>query len=158
MKILVIYDSAFGNTEIVAKAIAGVGSQVGSIKLLLVGEVTATDLRSVDVLIVGSPTQGGMPTKATQEYLHALASKSLVGIKIAAFDTRFAISEHGIGLKVLMRTIGFAAPRIATILKQKGGEQVVKPEGFLVDNKEGPLKDGEIERAESWTQGILQSV
>lgn len=158
MKILVIYDSAFGNTEIVAKAIAGVGSQSGGIKLLLVGEVKVTDLRAVDVLVVGSPTQGGMPTKVMQEYLHGLAPKSLVGIKVAAFDTRFAISEHGTGLKVLMRTIGFAAPRIATILKQKGGEQVVKPEGFLVDNKEGPLKDGEIERAEAWMQDILQAI
>lgn len=74
----------------------------------------------------------------------------LKDVDVAAFDTRFAAENHRIGLRILMYVIRYAAERIAKTLVNKGGKLVVKPKGFIVENKEGPLKQGERERAKAW--------
>ena len=127
------------------------------VKLLLVGEMVPADLQPIDLLVVGSPTQGGRPTKALQAYIGRFSSKALSGVRVAAFDTRFTSTDHGIRLRLLMRTIGFAAPRIAASLRAKSGELATEPEGFFVANKEGPLKPGELERASIWIKKIIKS-
>jgi hypothetical protein len=50
--------------------------------------------------------------------------------------------------------VGVAAPRIATALQGKGGRLATVPEGFTVTGKEGPLKEGEMERAIAWGKEI----
>ena len=74
------------------------------------------------------------------------------GIDAAAFDTRIPTSEVGTGLRLLMKMGGYAAGRIAEALKKKGGHLAVPPEGFFVKDKEGPLKEEELERAASWAE------
>ena len=69
------------------------------------------------------------------------------GKSVAAFDTRFELESQGVGLRLLMSVIRYAAPRLAKALEKKGGKLVAEPEGFIVENKEGPLKEGELERA-----------
>lgn len=155
MKILAIYDSAYGNTQRIADTINEAVYNPHVSKLVHINQVTLSDMQGIDMLIIGSPTQGGMATKPVQEFIASMPKGSLNGVDVAAFDTRYALSEHGIGLKVLMKTIGFGAPRILTGLVAKGGKSITKPEGFLVENKEGPLKDGEIERAEAWIGEII---
>ena len=53
-----------------------------------------------------------------------------------------------------MSVIRYAAPRLAKELEKKGGKLVAEPEGFIVENKEGPLKQGEIERATKWASQL----
>jgi len=153
MKVLIIYDSVFGNTENIAKSIGGAIS-AGDVKVLRIGEVNSSELESVDFLIVGSPTQGFRPTKSVQTFIESISGDTLKGIDVAAFDTRIPASDVGTGLRLLMKMGGYAAPRIASALKKKGGNLVVPPEGFFVKDKEGPLKEGELERAASWAKGI----
>ena len=153
MKTLVVYDSLYGNTEKVAQAS---GKTTGG-DVKFVGEVAPSELKGLDLLIVGSPTHGGRSKPTTQEFLDKIPANSLKGISVAAFDTRFEKSGHGIGLRLLMTVINFAAPKIATTLKKKGGNLVVPPEGFIVEGKEGPLKDGELERAKEWAKGISEN-
>lgn len=50
-----------------------------------------------------------------------------------------------------------AAGRIATILEYKGCYLAMEPEGFIVEDSEGPLKKGELERAATWARGIPES-
>lgn len=116
------------------------------------GEVSLSDLESLDLLIVGSPTQGGRPTISLQEFIKKIPESALKGVKVATFDTR--IEAKGAGLRFLTKVLGYAAPRIADSLKSKGGNLVVPPEGFIVEQKEGPLKKGELERATQWSDGI----
>lgn len=158
VNVLVVYDSAYGNTEKIAKAITHTVNQSDDIKLALVSAVKPTALKSIDLLIVGSPTQNGKPTQAIQDYLNNLSSDALAGIRVAAFDTRYAIDEHGVSLQLFMKTVGFAATRIAANLRAKGGELVSEPVGFIVGEKEGPLKDEEFERASTWIQKITKTL
>jgi len=50
------------------------------------------------------------------------------------------------------KTIGYTAPQIANVLKEKGGKLVIASEGFIVKDKEGPLSPGELSRAKSWAK------
>src|SRR5687767_7698808 len=118
MKSLVLYDSTYGNTEALARAM---GEALGDARASAIGDVVASDLRELDLLIVGSPTQGGRPTAALTRLLDSIPAKGLDGTRVAAFDTRFAAKDHGFGLRLLMKVIGFAAPRIARVLQAKGG-------------------------------------
>jgi len=149
MKALIVYDSIYGNTEKIARAIAEAITPPDEVKLLRAGEANPSELASIDLLIVGSPTHGGRPTPEVQEFLNKVPKFTLQGINVAAFDTRVASK--------LARVFGYAAGRIAGHLKRKGGVLIASPEGFFVTGTKGPLKEGELERAAAWVKGILES-
>jgi flavodoxin len=147
MRTLVVYDSVYGNTEKIARAI---GDAIpGEVKVLRAGQVDAPELKDLDLLIVGAPTQGGRPTKAIQAFLGQGPMLSLGGARVAAFDTRLTAKW--------VRIFGYAAPKIADRLKQQGGTVIGSPEGFFVNGKEGPLVEGEAERASAWAKRIVES-
>ncbi len=80
----------------------------------------------------------------------------MICLKFAVFDTRILPDEQNIALSLLMKIIGFAAPKMAESLKTKGGKIVIPLEGFVVEGKEGPLKDGEIERSKLWARHVFE--
>jgi len=149
MKALIVYDSVYGNTEKIARSIAVALTSSGEVKVLRAGEVNTSEFESVDLLVVGSPTQGGKPTLAIQEFLSKIPANALKNVSVTSFDTRVKI--------FVARLFGYAAGRIATSLKDKGGRLAALPEGFIVKGREGPLKEGELERAAVWAKGILKN-
>jgi flavodoxin len=158
MKVMVIYDSAYGNTAQIAQAISNVLAVSEDVELHQINEVKPEQLADLDVLIVGSPTQKARPTPATSDFLDSIAKNGLKGIKVAAFDTRFSkekIDSLGFVVSKLLPVFGFAAKPISDSLKKKGGKLVIPPEGFYVSEAEGPLMEGELERAADWAQQIL---
>jgi len=149
MKVLIVYDTLYGNTEKIARAIAAAITPSNDVKVVRVSEVAPSELGSIDLLMVGSPTQNTGSTKAIQEFLSKIPANSLKNIGVAAFDTRYS--------GILVGIFGFAAGKIADSLKRNGGTLIASPEGFFVEGKEGPLKQGEVERAAGWAKGILES-
>ncbi len=152
MKTLIIYDSLYGNTGKVAQAVAK--GLVGEVKILRVSETSAADLRSADVLIVGSPTHGGRPSQAMQQFLNAIPAHALGNVRAAAFDTGMPMDNKQGFIRFIVKFFGYASKRLASILKSKGAI-IVAAETFFVLGKEGPLKQGELERAAAWAQGII---
>jgi len=153
MSALIVYDSIFGNTEKMAHAVA---AALGA-KVLRVSEASAKEMNGVNLLIAASPTRGFRPTPAMAEWLNALPSGSLKGMRITAFDTR--ISPEAIKssiLRAMTKRFGYAADPIVSALIKKGGTQAVPSEGFFVEASEGPLRDGEIQRAAVWAKSILE--
>lgn len=146
MKTLIVFDSIHGNTERVA---AAVGDVIGAeVHLVRVSKVTSSDLRSVDLFIVGSPTHGGRPTQSVQGFLNGLQGP--VGdMRAAVFDTRMPAKW--------VRIFGYAAPRMAGALRDKGWSLIEPVEGFFVNGREGPLKDGEMQRAAAWAKAVAES-
>jgi len=146
MKTLVVYDSTYGNTEMVAKAIStAIG---GDVKVVRAGQAGSADLGTIGLLIVGSPTLGGRPSPAVQDFLAGVSESAIRGVSVAAFDTRYSSKFVGV--------FGFAADKIGTGLKAKGGTLILPPEGFIVKGKKGPLKEGELERAAGWAGAIVK--
>ena len=147
MKILVIYDSVFGNTEKIAQSIAAaLGTQA-----VPVSQVDVAQLTGLDLLVVGSPTRKFSPTEGISQLLNGLPKNHLAGARVAAFDTR--IDLETIDSKVFRFVVdkgGYAASAIAKSLEKKGGLLAAQGEGFYVTGEQGPLKDGELQRAADW--------
>jgi flavodoxin len=156
MKVLIIYDSFFGNTEQIAQAIGNaLGSQEDA-EILRVSDVKPEQLTGLKLLIVGSPTRGFRPTPAITNLLKSIPKNGLKGVKVAAFDTRISVDDLGSSILTFMvKMFGYAAKPIADRLKKKGGELTIPPEGFIVEGTEGPLREGELERAADWARQIM---
>jgi flavodoxin len=160
MKAMIVYDSFFGNTEKIAQAIAqAIGKALGSpeeVEALRVGQVSPGRWAGMTLLIVGSPTRAFSATPATRKFLGSIPKGGLQGIKVAAFDTRIAVEDVDSRiLPPLVKLFGYAAEPIAKRLLKKGGELALPAEGFFVEGSEGPLKEGELERAADWARQIL---
>jgi len=151
MKTLIVYDSVYGNTEKIARAMAEAITPSGEAKVMRAGEANPSELESFDLLIMGSPTHAGRPTPAVQEFLNKVTQQSLKDVKAAAFDTSTRVASK------FAKIFGYASGRIANNLKKKGGVLIASPEGFFVTGREGPLKEGELERAAAWVKRILES-
>lgn len=148
MKSLIIFDSVFGNTEKVARAM---GEALGeSAHVLKVNEADAAQLADIDLLIIGSPTRGFRPTEAITSFLKNLPDNSLKSISAAAFDTR--IPPESIDSRVLRSMVvfgGYADKKINQLLMKKGAS-LLPSAGFFVNASEGPLAEGEVQRAMDW--------
>ena len=149
MNVLIIYDTVFGNTEQIARAIGNALGSQEDVEIVRVSNVKPEQLAGLELLIVGSPTHGGKPTPAIQDFLKNSSEPAIRDINVAAFDTGFSTR--------LVWIFGYAAGRIADSLKRNGGTLIAPPEGFFVKGKKGPLKEGELERAASWAKVIVKS-
>lgn len=158
MKVLIVYDSVFGNTEQVARAISKALGSTASAETLRVGDVKPEHLSGLGLLIVGSPTRGFRPTKPITGFLNGIPTDGLKGVKVAAFDTRISTADvRSRFLNVMVKLFGYAAKPIADGLEKKGGLLAAPPEGFFVKDTEGPLKEGELERAAAWAKRLVKT-
>jgi flavodoxin len=156
MKTLIIYDSAYGNTEQIAQAIGVVLGSQAEVETILVSKAKPEQLAGLDLLIVGAPTQRFRTTEAMTGFLKSIPADGLKGVRVAAFDTRLSLNDiESSAFRFIIKTGGFAAKYIADRLKKCGGDLILPPEGFLVKDMEGPLLDGELERAADWAKRIL---
>ncbi len=144
MKAMVIYDSMFGNTEQIARAIGNALATAGEVEVVRIDAVE-TIPAGLDLLVAGGPTQGHGVDRAEKAFLDHLPADSVRDLPVAAFDTRLRWPEM---------LSGSAAKGIAKRLEQKGARLVVEPESFFVEGKDGPLGEGELERAAAWARQV----
>jgi hypothetical protein len=91
-------------------------------------------------------------------FLKRIPDKGLQGVKVAAFDTRFTeddIKKVRI-LAFFVHLFGYAAGPMAERLLRKGGSLALPAEAFYVADTEGPLLDGELERAKEWARSLVK--
>jgi len=164
MKALVMYESMFGNSELVARA---VGEGLAQRMETIVRDVTTTPPGEVpggyDLLVVGGPThafsmsrpttredavrQGagqGLVSRGLREWLEALPP-DMQGLSAAAFDTRVSRAR---------RLPGSAARSATRVLRRHHAEMLVPPESFFVDDVSGPISDDELMRARAWGERL----
>jgi flavodoxin len=145
MNAMVVYDSWYGNTEEIARAIAG---ELGPARLVRQRALGAADLAGYDLLVIGSPTHAGGMSVGMRAVMLRLAEAAVRGLAVAAFDTRFHQDiEH----------TGSAAMKVAELLEQKGARPIVPPESFFVGGLTGPLEGDEIGRAKAWAAKVREA-
>jgi flavodoxin len=147
MNALVLYDSQYGDTEHIAQAIANALGEFGEVRAVRLDPAQPVELQGLDVFIVGSPTQGWRPTPAIQSFLEGTSSQELAGLGGACFDTRFRLPRF---------MTGSAAKVMAAKLREKGVSLLAEPESFFVKGTEGPLRDGELDRAAVWARMLMK--
>ncbi len=161
MKIVVVYESMFGNTKTIGEAIAEGLRGAGEVEVGTIDDLSPDDVRHAALIVAGGPTQArhmarpnarqsAAKNHAFDKYGPVLPGReslrgwleriSAGGGMAAAFDTRFD--------KPTLLT-GSAAKEIARELNQKG-YSVVGVQSFFVQGTGGPLADGERDRAVAW--------
>jgi hypothetical protein len=153
----------FGNTEVVAKAVAEGLSPHMSVKITEVG-VAPTVIDDVRLLVVGGPTHalglsrpGSRQDAAKQaghavisagtglrEWLAAVRAGPATTTAAAAFDTRVRV--HGLP--------GSAARAAVRRLRRRGFRVVAPAESFYVAGTPGPLLPDEADRARRWGDAL----
>ncbi len=165
MKIVVVYESMFGNTQLIAESIAKGLTDYGEVTLGYVDDLPLDAVAGADLIIAGGPTHvHGMARMSTRfpkqdnpKLQPPLPGKDVLrnwidrvpngSAMCAAFDTRFD--------KPAWLT-GSAAKKIAKKLGRKG-YKVVAVESFFVEGGDGPLVGGERERAEAWAGELVRT-
>ncbi len=125
MKVLLVYDSVYGNTERIAQAIGNVLGARNEIHVRRVGDVKPTDLANLDLLIVGSPTQRFRATPVIKKFIDGIRKRELNGVRVTTFDTRLGM--EGMPSPILptfVRIFGYAAKPMADSLVNKGGKLI----------------------------------
>ncbi len=163
--LLVVYESMFGNTQTVARAVADGLSTHATVDLVEVGSAPAALPTGLDALVVGGPTHAfGLSRASTREDAARRAHAPLVsggvgirewldglrtgGIDAATFDTRVRWP----------RVPGGAAHAAEKRLRQMGFRIVASAETFWVRGTPGPLYDGEVDRARRWGERLGQTL
>jgi len=154
MKILIIYDSVYGNTKKIAAAIQQSLSMKHVTKLINAKDATTEVIKNNELLIVGSPTHGGWYIESIKKFFNQIPDNGLK-INAAAFDTSSDKEGQKAFVKAIIGFFGSASPRIAKALARKGAN-IIGSETFFVLGSEGPLKVGEVERAKGWSNDVIK--
>lgn len=172
MKAIVVYESLWGNTAAIARAIAeGLGPEA---RALSTAEASSEVIADADLLVAGAPVHSlGIPSGTTRKWAqtgglgpggappdlsHPMMRTWLYKLpkghgRAAAFDTRVE-AWYGRG----------AAPKILRGLKRAGYRPIARPRGFFVSGHplrpttDGTLRDGETERARLWGAELARAM
>lgn len=157
MKSIVVYESVWGNTAAVAEAIAdGLDCRAYA-----TDGVSAAELAAADLIVAGSPVFGfSLPTEKMRASIlrneiggpppdlsHPSLRSWLDALppghgRCAAFETRIWWSPRG------------ATGAIERRLSDHGYPPLAKAEKFVVQDKYGPLREGELDRARAWGRAL----
>jgi flavodoxin len=156
MTSVVIYASHFGNTRVVAEAIASRLRNAGPVELFAVDEAPTELPEGTDLLVVGGPIEAFRLTPPLKEFLGTLSAVSVRGVAFATFDTR--VKPH-------WWLPGDVGGSIAKRLREMGGRMIGEPEKFIVEGSinaergEHPhLVAGELDHAARWADTLAQAV
>ena len=162
MKAVVVYESLWGNTAAIARAIAeGIGPEA---QTLSTAEAVGAAIAEADLIVAGAPLLGfnlpdekmresirtnPFPTPAPPNLAHPSLRSWLAGLpkgngRSAAFETRLWWSPGG------------ATTAIVRGLEEAGYIPICKGQRFMVTGKYGPLRKGELERARLWGIHLVQ--
>ena len=165
MRALVVYESMYGNTHVIAGNIADGLRATHEVTLVPVAAATADLIAQADLLVVGAPTHmHRLSTASSRQLARKAAAKPDSGLTLdpdaggpavrdwlggladrnqalaAAFDTRLT------GISALT---GRASPGIGRRLTRHGYFLVMPAESFLVTQR-NMVVDGETSRARRW--------
>jgi menaquinone-dependent protoporphyrinogen IX oxidase len=150
---LVVYFSKYGNTKKIADAVVNGLRSGTSVRMMELIQLTAPDFEGVDLLVMGSPTHRMNLPEEVRSVFERFPKKILRGMAVAAFDTSYRMSDRNSPEWLAKHT---AASKLAKRLRKLGGKHIAAPASFHVQDCEGPLYEGEIERAEAWAISMLR--
>jgi hypothetical protein len=166
---VVVYESVFGDAEKIARAIAEGLSGHMSVDVIAAKDGPRELGHDVQLLVVGGPNHAmGMPRPSTREGavkqygaeigdthsgLHEWLDRTHFAhtVSAAAFDTRL---DH----PKLITKIDHASKTEEKLLKTHGATLAAPAEHFLVVDAQGPLAEGEEERASQWGRALAELV
>ena len=164
MQALVVYESMYGNTRVIAGNIADGLRVDNEVTVVPVAGATAELVAGADLLVAGAPTHmHGLPSAASRRQAARTAAKAGGGLRLDPDADGPGMQDwlrdlgHRDGLAAVFDTrvngfavfTGRASRRMARLLKRHGYQLVAAPQSFLVCSH-GTLLDGEASWARRW--------
>lgn len=173
MRTLIVFESMFGNTGRVARAVAeGIARSGGEPTLVDVGDVSDEQVAAYDLLVLGGPThafsmsrpstrddavrQGASAHDAARGIREWLGEQKAAGAGGSAGTGRSLAAVFDTRVAKVRRLPGSAAKGAAKSLRGLGHDLLDRPTSFYVDDVDGPLLDGEEERARAWGDTLVR--
>lgn len=150
VKVLVVYESKYGNTRRVAETIVEGMKEVGEIETSI-KELKEVDLGKVaeyDAILVGSPNHFGGPTRGIKGFIEKLGKLQLDGKRYAVFDT-YIKADFEKAVKKMEKHISEKAPE----LKQIASGLSIKVQGI-----KGPIVENELSKCREFGKSIASQL
>lgn len=149
-KVIVAYESKYGNTKLVAEKIVEGMKEIGKIEVLL-SELKEVDLNKIpnyDVILIGSPNHFGGPTRGVKNFIDKLGKISLEGKLFAVFDT-YIKGDFEKAVKRMEERINEKVP---------GMKQIAPGLSIKVQEIKGPVLDEELPKCKDFGKKIANQL
>jgi flavodoxin len=149
-RVIVVYESKYGNTKIVAEKISEALNAGKGIKVDLrsLKEVDVKKIPEYDVILVGSPTHFGGPTRGIKKFIDKLGKLDLKDKQAATFDT-YIKKDFEMGVKKMEKSLTEKVP----------GLTIVSPGlSIKVQGMKGPIVEEELPKCKEFARKILTKI
>ena len=149
-KVLVVFDTKYGNTEKLGREIASGIEESGlaECKVINIRDVETEDISVYDGVLFGGPIHAFRATSGIKNAVKKVAKQGLEGKLVAAFDTCMGSRQYR-GTKGIEKIVRKKSP----------GARVMTPGlSALVDGFKGPLNSSEPARAREFGQRFAQEL
>ncbi|MDH5782505.1 MAG: flavodoxin domain-containing protein [Candidatus Bathyarchaeota archaeon] len=149
-KVIVAYESKYGNTRLVAEAIIEGMRKVEGIETVL-SELKEADLNKVpdyDAILIGSPNHLGGPTRGVRKFIDKFSKLNLEGKLFAVFDTYLG-KDFEKAVKKMEKRINEKVP---------GMKQIAPGLSIKVQAMKGPLVEGELSKCKDFGNKIATQI
>ncbi len=149
-KVIVVYESRYGNTKLVAETIIEGMREVKGIETVLM-ELKEVDLNKIpdyDVVLVGSPNHFGGPTRGVKKFIDKLGKLPLKGKLFAVFDTYLG-EDFEKAVKKMEKRINEKVP---------GLKQIAPGLSIRVQGLKGPILEAELPKCKEFGNKIVAQI
>lgn len=151
VKVLVVYDTRYGNTKRVAETIVEGINEIESVEAVLKEpeQIEPAEAPEYDLILIGSPNHYGGPTGGIKEFIDGLEKIGLEGKPGAVFDTYLGAGFFEKAVKRMEKRINEKAP---------GLKLIVPGLSVRVEKSRGPIVDGELPKCRDFGKKIARQL
>ena len=149
-KVIVVYESRYGNTKLVAETIVEGMREVEGIETVL-SELKEVDLNKIpdyDVILIGSPNHFGGPTRGVKKFIDKLGKLTLKGKLFAVFDTYLG-KDFEKAVNKMEKRINEKVPRL---------KQITPGLSIKVQGIKGPILEAELPKCKEFGNKIATQI
>jgi len=149
-KVIVVYESKYGNTKLVAETIIEGMRQVKGVEAVLseVKEVDLSQIPSYDAILIGSPNHIGGPTRGIEKFIDKLGKLNLGEKRFAVFDTYLG-KDFEKAVKKMEKRINEKAP---------GMKMIASGLSIRVQGMKGPIAEAELPKCKEFGKKLATQI
>jgi flavorubredoxin len=148
-KVLVVYDSKYGNTKLAAESVLKGVSEVEGIEPAIgyVKEVDFGKVADCDLIVLGAPNHMGNPSRAMKKFVDKLAEVDLKARDVAVFGTYSGrVREVDRAVKKMEKLMAKKLPSL----------KLISPSlSVRVNGVTGPIVEGELPKCIAFGKKVV---
>ena len=147
---LIVYESIYGNTERLASAVAGGTTESGDVECVIKkpGEMHTDELALFDTILFSAPNHNQEPARNIMKFMGRATILELDQKIGAIFDT-YTGGNKGVAASKLEAMVKEEIPCIKIVVQSLPAR---------VEDRRGPLSEGEIERARAFGRDVAKAI